>query len=75
MSVPVGFTGAGRPVAFYLAAGFLEEPRLVAAGSAIESFFAARTPPRLAGSVPARVARRRPVRAVSGTDPGPRRPR
>ena len=52
MAVPVGFTAAGRPVAFWLAAGFLDEPRLIAVGSAIESFFAARTPPRLVGAVP-----------------------
>ena len=52
MAVPVGFTDAGRPVGFWLAAGFLDEPRLIAAGSAIESFFGARRPPRLLGAEP-----------------------
>ena len=75
MSVPVGFTAAGRPVAFYLAAGFLEEPRLIAAGSAIEFFFRGAHATPAGRRRPARAARRRPVRAVSGTDPGPRRPR
>ena len=52
MAVPVGFTAAHRPVGFWLAAGFLHEPQLIAIGSAIESFFDARRPPELAGSVP-----------------------
>ena len=41
MAVPVGFTGGGRPAGFWLAAGYLNEPCLIAIGSAIESSFAA----------------------------------
>ena len=52
MAVPVGFTTEGRPAGFWLSAGFLDEPRLIAVGSAIESFFAARRPPQMLGSVP-----------------------
>ena len=52
MAVPVGFTAANRPVGFWLAAGFLHEPQLIAISSAIESCFEARRPPDLAGSVP-----------------------
>jgi amidase len=52
MTVPVGFTDGGRPAGFWLAGGFLDEPRLIAVASAIESFFAARRPPHLLGSVP-----------------------
>ncbi len=52
MAVPVGFTEGGRPAGFWMAAGYLDEPRLIAAGSAIESFFGARRPPQLLGAVP-----------------------
>jgi amidase len=52
MAVPVGFTDADRPVGFWLAAGFLHEPQLIAIASAIESFFEARHAPRLLGDVP-----------------------
>ena len=52
MAVPVGFTDGGRPVGFWLTAGFLDEPRLIAAGSAIESFFDARRPPGFLGTEP-----------------------
>jgi amidase len=52
MAVPVGFTDAGRPAGFWLAAGFLEEPRLIAVGSAIEAFFGARRAPQLLGAAP-----------------------
>jgi amidase len=52
MTVPVGFTEAGRPAGFWLAGGFLDEPRLIAVASAVESFFGARRRPQLLGAVP-----------------------
>ena len=52
MAVPVGFTDAGRPAGFWLAGGYLDEPNLIAVSAAIESFFDARRPPTLGGSVP-----------------------
>jgi amidase len=51
-TVPVGFTDGGRPVGFWLAAGHLDEPALIAACSAIESFFGARRRPTFVGTVP-----------------------
>jgi amidase len=51
MAVPVGFTDGGRSAGFWLTAGFLDEPRLIAVASAIESFFGARRPPQLLGTV------------------------
>ena len=52
MSVPIGYTASGRPVALWLASGFLEEPTLVRLGYAIEHLLGARVPPRLQGSIP-----------------------
>jgi amidase len=52
MTVPVGFTDAGRPAGFWLAGGYLDEPNLIAVSAAIESFFDARRPPTLGSSIP-----------------------
>jgi amidase len=52
IAVPVGFTGAGGPVGFWMSASFLEEPKLIALGSAIEHLLQARRPPTLAGDAP-----------------------
>jgi amidase len=35
MAVPVGFTSVGGPVGFWMSASFLQEPTLIALGSAI----------------------------------------
>ena len=53
MAVPVGFTAQGRPVGFWLTAGFLDEPKLLTAAATIEAFFDARRVPQFLGSVPA----------------------
>ena len=53
MSVPIGYVRDRQPVGLWLAAGFLEEPRLIRIGSAIEHLIDARVPPTLAGTVPA----------------------
>jgi amidase len=52
MAVPVGYTPAGRPVGFWLAAGFMQEPTLVRLGFAIEQLLQARVAPTLSGTVP-----------------------
>jgi amidase len=52
MAVPVGYTPAGRPVGFWLAAGFMQEPTLVRLGFAIEQLLQARVAPTLSGAVP-----------------------
>ncbi len=52
MSVPIGFVRGTRPVGLWLAAGFLEEPRLLGLGHAIERVLQARKQPTLAGTVP-----------------------
>ena len=52
MAVPVGYTPAGRPVGFWLAAGFMQEPTLIRLGFAIEQLLQARVAPTLSGAVP-----------------------
>jgi amidase len=52
MAVPVGYTPTGRPVGLWLAAGFMQEPKLIRLGFAIEQLLQARVPPALSGSVP-----------------------
>ena len=52
MSVPAGYLRSGRPVGLWLAAGHLEEARLIRIGYAIEQTLRARTAPTLAGTVP-----------------------
>lgn len=52
MAVPVGYTPQGRPVGLWLAAGFLQEPRLIAIGYAIEQLLQARRPPSFLGAPP-----------------------
>jgi amidase len=52
MAVPVGYTPAGRPVGFWLAAGFMQEPVLIRLGFAIEQLLQARVAPTLSGTVP-----------------------
>jgi Asp-tRNA(Asn)/Glu-tRNA(Gln) amidotransferase A subunit family amidase len=52
MAVPVGYTPTGRPVGFWLAAGFMQEPTLIRLGFAIEQLLQARVPPTLSGSIP-----------------------
>ncbi len=52
MAVPAGFTSDGGPVGFWLSASFLQEPKLIAIGSAIEHLLQARRQPEFGGSVP-----------------------
>ena len=52
ISVPVGQTAAGRPVALWMAAGFLQEPALLGLAYAIEQLLGARRPPQMLGSPP-----------------------
>ena len=52
MAVPVGYTPTGRPVGFWLAAGFMHEPTLIRLGFAIEQLLQARVAPTLSGTVP-----------------------
>ena len=52
ISVPVGQTPAGRPVAVWMAAGFLQEPALLGLAFAIEQLLGARRPPQMLGSPP-----------------------
>jgi amidase len=52
MSVPVGYTPTGHPVGLWLTAGFMQEPRMIRLGAAIEQAVDARVAPRLEGSVP-----------------------
>jgi amidase len=52
MAVPVGYTSAGRPVGFWLAASFLQEATLIRAAHGIEQAIGGRVAPTLAGSVP-----------------------
>ena len=52
MAVPVGYTPTGRPVGFWLAAGFMQEPTLIRLGFAIEHLLQARVAPTLGGAVP-----------------------
>src|SRR4051795_2901467 len=52
MSIPVGYTPAGRPVGLWFASGFMREPQLIRMGYALEQLLMARVPPKLRGSVP-----------------------
>lgn len=52
MSVPIGYVRGTKPVALWLAAGFLEEPRLIGLGYAIEQLLGARVRPTLTGTPP-----------------------
>ncbi len=52
MAVPVGYTADGRPVGFWLTAGFLQEGALIRVAHAIEQRLRGRVAPTLAGAVP-----------------------
>ena len=52
MAVPVGYTDAGHPVGLWLAAGFMQEPKLIGLGYAIEQLLQARVAPTLSGPIP-----------------------
>jgi amidase len=52
MSIPVGYTPAGRPVGLWFASGFMREPQLIRIGYAVEQVLMARRSPKLRGSVP-----------------------
>jgi hypothetical protein len=52
MAVPVGYTEAGHPVGFWLAAGFLQESRLIRVAHGIEQALQGRVAPTYAGTVP-----------------------
>jgi amidase len=52
MSIPIGYTPAGRPVGLWFASGFMHEPQLIRIGYALEQLLKARVPPKLRGSVP-----------------------
>lgn len=50
LSIPVGMTEDGRPVGLWIAAGFLEESKLIAYGYALEQALRARVQPGYAGA-------------------------
>jgi amidase len=52
MAVPVGYTATGRPVGVWLAAGFMQEQRLIGLGYAIEQKLQARVAPTMPGTPP-----------------------
>ena len=52
MSIPVGYTAAGRPVGLWFASGFMREPQLIRIGYALEHLLHARVAPQLRGTVP-----------------------
>jgi amidase len=52
ISVPVGMTAASRPVALWMAAGFLQEPTLFGLAYATEQLLHGRKPPQLLGTAP-----------------------
>ena len=52
MAVPVGLTDDGRPAGVELTGGFLQEPRLIAIGYALEQLLDARSRPRFLGAAP-----------------------
>ena len=53
LSVPVGFDANDRPVGLCLIGGYLQEPRVLSLGYALEQLLQARRPPAYAGTPPA----------------------
>src|SRR3954447_18844973 len=49
MSIPVGYTPAGRPVGLWFASGFMREPQLIRMGYALEQLVLAPVPPKPPG--------------------------
>ena len=81
MAVPIGYVSSGRPVGFWLFAGFLQEATLIKVGAAIERVAGGRVAPTLAGSVPPEppafdgcAAAPAVARSASKTAPALRRP-